>query len=411
MKTIKKPDLQLNDLFSERIKNVPKSFIREMLNNTGSGNQISFAGGLPDEKLIPVDALSEAFDRCINTYGKSMFQYANSDGFHPLKKWIANRYKEKWDMDISNDEIILTNGSQQAFDLLGKIFIEKGDNIIIEEPGYLGVIQSLLCFEPKLLPVPLTEEGINLNILNDTLIKNNVKLMHMVPNFQNPSGISYSLQNKKELASLAIEKNLMIVEDDPYGELFFDDKYAVPPLKKSLGDKSILLGSFSKTLSPGMRLGWMVASQEIIDKIIIAKQASDLHTNNISQMMAYEFLAENDYEKHLNTIRTCYRERKEVMQTAIQTHFREDLKFTNPQGGMFLWGELPTGISSYKLVQLCMDSGVVFVPGEVFHLNGKGKNTFRLNFSKSTPDEIKHGIQVIAKAVAFLVSKNKVYQT
>ncbi len=410
MKTVQKPNFRPDNLFAGRIKNVPKSFIREMLNHTGNGKQISFAGGLPDEKLIPAEGLSKAFDTALKKYGSRMFQYANSDGFHPLKKWIADRYKKKWGLEIPMDEMILTNGSQQAFDLLGKVFIEKKDKVIIEQPGYLGVIQSLQCFEPELIPVPLKPEGVDLEILQDTLEYHPVKLMHMVPNFQNPSGISYSHENKKNLAKIALQQNLLVVEDDPYGELYFEEDYETPPLKKYMGDNGILLGSFSKTLSPGMRLGWIIASREIIDKLIIAKQASDLHTNNISQMMAYEFLIENDYESHLKAIRKCYHERKEYMQQAILKYLPADVRFTDPQGGMFLWGELPEHIPAFKLVQLCMDSGVVFVPGEVFHLNGHGKNTFRLNFSKSSPEEIDQGIQIISKAIAFLNSKNKVYQ-
>ncbi len=406
-----KPEQKPGQLFANRMNQIPRSFIREMLKNAASKDVISFAGGLPDEKLIPTEQLSKAFQNAVSKYGDKLFQYANSEGFLPLRQWIADRYREKFDMNFTVDEILITNGSQQAFDLIGKVFIEKGDRVLIEQPGYLGVIQSLLNFEPSLVPVPLENDGMSLSDLERALVDQNTKLMHLVPNFQNPSGISYSRLKREKIGELTKKNQAILVEDDPYGELFFEEENNRDPIKKIVGDYGILLGSFSKTLSPGMRLGWLVASREIMEKIVIAKQSSDLHTNNLSQQMAYEFLISNDYEQHLNVIRNCYRERRDLMAKAIERHFSEDIKVRIPNGGMFFWGELPDHISSWKLMNLCLDAGVVFVPGEVFYTENKRENTFRLNFSKSTPEEIENGIKIIAKAIAFLNSKNKVYQS
>jgi len=395
-----------SSLFAQRMRTIPKSFIREMLKTAASKNIISFAGGLPDENLIPAQQLKEAFIRANSNYGNKLYQYSNSEGFLPLRQWIASRYKEKFDIKVSAEEILLTNGSQQAFDLVGKVFIEKNDKVIIEQPGYLGVIQSLLGFEPQLVDVPLDQDGMNMNMLKKKTRQFKAKLMHIIPNFQNPSGISYSEAKRVELAKLITERGMILIEDDPYGELYFDKEYKRSPVKKLLGDHGVLLGSFSKTLSPGMRLGWMVASPEIIDKLIIAKQASDLHTNNLSQMMAYEYLAVNDYESHLNKIRTCYKSRKDMMVSAIKKYFPEGITINIPDGGMFLWVSLPRHLSSQKLVRLCMEMGVVFVPGNVFYTDGMGENTFRLNFSKSTDEEIDKGIRIISDAIAYLKSKN-----
>ena len=399
-----------NELFDDhlasRMKNIPKSFIREMLKTAARKDVISFAGGLPDEKLIPVAHLHTSFDRAVQTHGAKLFQYANSEGYEPLRQLIADRYKAKYGMNLNANNILITNGSQQAFDLIGKVFLNKGDKVVLEQPGYLGIMQSLLCYEPKLIGVNVHSEGINIEQLTQTLIADDVKLMHIVPNFQNPSGISYSKENRNALASLVLSKRMYLIEDDPYGELFFSDNKRQDPIKKTIGDQGILLGSFSKTLSPGMRLGWVVASEEIISKLLVAKQAGDLHTNNISQVMTYEYLQNHNYEKHLQVIRDCYEERKNLMIKSLRANLSSSIHFNSPGGGMFIWLTLPEHVSSYKLLQLTMEANVVFVPGEMFFLGNQPLNTLRLNFSKSEKKEIAQGIDIIGKSLAYLITKN-----
>ena len=395
--------------FTERIENIPKSFIREMLKTASSAETISFAGGLPDEALFPLEPLRDAFLQASQKYGNKLFQYASSEGFEPLKKWIANRYLKQFGLQVSPAEILITNGSQQAFDLLGKIFLRKNDQVLIEQPGYLGAIQSFMCFEPEILGIPLLKNGMNIDALRQALNLCNPKLMHIVPNFQNPSGIQYEEVNRKRLAAIISNHPMLLIEDDPYGELFYDDTRYMVPVKKYLGNQSILLGSFSKTLSPGMRLGWMVADEYIIEKLIVAKQASDLHTNSIAQAMVYEYLVNNDFEMHLNKIRSCYQQRRDEMTAAIRKYFPEGVRFEPPAGGMFIWIELPEHIQTRKLLRLSMDAGVLFVPGDVFYADRNGENTFRLNFTKSSSEDIEKGIKIIGKAIAFLNSKHKVY--
>lgn len=408
MNTTENSEQPEHRIFAQRMHNIPKSFIREMLKTASSKNIISFAGGLPDENLIPTAALQKAFTAAVKKHGNKLFQYSNSEGYLPLREWIARRYQQRFDLQISPEEILLTNGSQQALDLLGKVFIEKGDKVIIEQPGYLGTIQSMMHFEPELLGVPLENDGIDTEKLERVLENNTIKMLHLIPNFQNPSGIVYSELKRNKIAQLLESNRSLLVEDDPYGELYFDEKTVTVPLKKTLPE-NILLGSFSKTLSPGIRLGWIVAPKTIMEKIIIAKQAGDLHTNNISQMMAYEYLISNDYEQHLSVIRNCYRERKDTMVEAIEKYLSPEISFSNPEGGMFLWCRLPNDIPATKLVQLTMDAGVVMVPGSVFHLNASDDHCFRLNFSKSEKEEIVKGLAIIGKSIAYLNSKNKIY--
>lgn len=409
MKTNEEPEREEHLPFARRMHHIPKSFIREMLKTAESRGVISFAGGLPDEKLIPTKALTEAFQSAVQRYGDKLFQYANSEGFLPLREWIARRYREQYAMEVSAGDILITNGSQQAIDLLGKVFIEKGDHIVIEQPGYLGAIQSLMHYEPGLVGVPIDSEGIDTQALAQALDTHQVKMMHLIPNFQNPSGVSYSLQRRHEVLAILEGRSTLLVEDDPYGELYFDDFVVNTPIKKYLGARGVLLGSFSKTLSPGMRLGWMVASPAIMDKLVIAKQASDLHTNNLAQMMTYEYLVGNDYEAHLYTIRNCYRGRRDCMVNAMERYWPGEVSFSIPQGGMFLWCRLPEGISATRLVQLTMDAGVVMVPGSVFFTEKSNDQCFRMNFSKSTEQEIERGVKIIGDSIAYLNSKNKVY--
>lgn len=392
---------------ASRIENIPRSFIREMLKTANSKNTISFAGGLPDESLMPVEALNAAFQQAVSKYGSKLFQYANSEGFLPLREWIAERYYQKHGLNISAENILITNGSQQAFDLIGKIFIEKGNSVIIEQPGYLGVIQSLLCFEPELVGVPLDNNGMRPDWLKKQLLSKDPKLIHVVPNFQNPSGISYTQERRATLTDLLLENNIAVIEDDPYGELYYDERVPGQPFKSLLADKGILLGTFSKTLSPGMRLGWIVAEERLINKLLIAKQASDLHTNNLSQMMTYEYLVNNDYEKHLAQIRNCYKSRRDKMIESIKKYFPQEVDYTKPGGGMFIWCSLPDHVSSRKLMQIVLDADVVIVPGEVFSLEGVNTNSFRLNFSNATDEEIQMGIEIIGKAIKYLLSKNQ----
>jgi 2-aminoadipate transaminase len=325
-------------------------------------------------------------------------QYSNSEGSAELRKHIVTSYKQKG-VHVSIDEILITTGSQQALDLLGKVFINEGDEIIIEEPGYLGAIQAFSMYKPKFLPVPLFNDGLDCNILEKQIKNHTPKLMYMVPNFQNPSGISYPELNRKSVAQIMGKCNTLLVEDDPYGELRFKgEKKSI--FKSLLPNQTIMLGTFSKIVVPSFRLGWIVASKEIMEKLIVAKQAADLHTNYFCQLILCEYFKMFDNRAHIQKVSIAYGKQRDAMVTAMETYFPKEVTFTKPEGGMFLWVTLPEGLSSMELLKICSKEKVVFVPGDQFYTNRTDiVNTFRLNFSCSNEEIINRGIKVIGKAI------------
>ncbi len=275
--------------FAPRMAKTPKSFIREILKVTENPDIISFAGGLPNPELIDVEGIARAAARVLANDGRSVLQYSTTEGYLPLRQFIADRYKKRLGLSISPEEILITNGSQQCLDLIGKILINSGDHIAIERPGYLGAIQAFSLYEPVFHPVNLHKEGPDPSMLLDACLNNNIRLFYGVPNSQNPSGITYSEERRKEIAGILKKTDTLYIEDDAYGELNFSGK-SLPSLRQYLPDQTLITGSFSKILAPGMRLGWVVAPQDIMEQIVIAKQASDLHSNYLSQRIAFEYL-------------------------------------------------------------------------------------------------------------------------
>ncbi|MCZ7362862.1 MAG: PLP-dependent aminotransferase family protein, partial [Candidatus Methanoperedens sp.] len=267
----------MNNRFADRMKTTHKSFIREILKVTQQPEVISFAGGLPNPGLFPVEEIAEASAKVLADDGRNVLQYSTSEGYLPLREFIAERYLRKSGLKIEPDDILITNGSQQGIDLIGKVFLNKGDRVVIERPGYLGAIQAFSIFEPNFQSVPLLDDGIDTDLLEKALNEDNAKLLYTIPNFQNPSGITYSGQKRKDIANIIEKHNVVCVEDNPYGELRFTGE-DLPSIRNYL-DETILLGSFSKIISPGLRLGWICAGKEIMEKLIVAKQAADLHSN------------------------------------------------------------------------------------------------------------------------------------
>ena len=384
--------------FSGRIMDVPKSFIREILKVAINPEIISFAGGLPNKDLFPVSEIQQAADIQFEEYGRDILQYSSTEGYLPLREYIAARYKEKKNLEVPTDNILITSGSQQALDLLGKVFIDKGDKIIIEEPGYLGAIQAFSIYEPKFSTVPLNERGLDNKCLNDILDKSNPKLIYLVPNFQNPSGISSSEDNRKETANLISERDLYLIEDDPYGELRYVGKN-IKSFKKYLPKKTILLGSFSKVVAPSFRIGWIVAPDDVMDKLIIAKQASDLHTNFIGQRIIYQFLISNNLDEHVEKIKNKYNKQREKMLSAIEQYLPSGVSSTKPEGGMFLWLTLPEKLNAKVLFEKALNKKVAFVPGDPFYIGKRDLNTLRLNFSCVNEDKIEEGIKRLGTAI------------
>jgi 2-aminoadipate transaminase len=366
---------------------------------------ISFAGGLPNAAYFPAKEIAQACLKVLN-YDNTALQYSTTEGYLPLRQYIAQRYAKRHGLKIDPDTITITNGSQQGLDLIGKVFIDKGDKVIIERPGYLGAIQAFGVYEPEFQPISLLDDGIDTAELARALKKNRIKLFHMVANFQNPSGITYSKEKRLAVADMFMGYNGILVEDDPYGELRFTGEN-LPSLRHYLEDNLILLGSFSKIVSPGLRLGWICASPDITEKIIIVKQASDLHSNYLAQRILYQYLSDNDIDEHIFRIKQAYSKQKDCMIATMEQYFPAEVEFTRPQGGMFLWISLPKGLSSAKLFELAIQENIAFVPGKPFYVDGGGDNTLRLNFSNSDENRIEEGIKRLANIIKrFLTTKS-----
>src|SRR5436190_7373210 len=326
-----------------RFNHVRRSFVREILKMTERPDMISFAGGLPNPQLIPVDAIAEATRRVLTESGREALQYATSEGYAPLRQWIAERYRAVG-IDVNADCIMIVNGSQQGLDLLGKLLLDRGDHVIVEEPTYVAAIQAFGLYEPTFHSIRTDDDGIDTARLEQTLAAHDAKLIYCMPNFQNPSGISYSEARRVQVGQIARNSSALLIEDDPYGQLRF--RGPTPSmLAHHLREQTILMGSFSKTISPGMRMGWLAVPAELMEKLVIAKQAADLHSNYLSQRIIHRFLIDNDFEAHLARLRASYAKQCDAMLGAINSHFPPEVKFTRPEGGMFLWITLPPQMS------------------------------------------------------------------
>jgi 2-aminoadipate transaminase len=392
----------MGSIFADRMFAVHKSFIREILKVTDDPEIISFAGGLPNPRLFPVRELSEAAKKVLDEYGPSVLQYSITEGHLPLREYVSRRYAKRG-VNVSPEEILIINGSQQGLDLAGKIFLNKGDEVLVERPTYLAALQSFGMYEPVFNSVTLEEDGPDLRSLEDALKGKASKIFYTVPNFQNPTGISYSREKRQGVADLLTGKDTFFIEDDPYGELRFKGQDE-PSMKNFLGDKAILLGSFSKIVSPGVRLGWICAQEEIMEKLIVVKQASDLHSGCLSQRVVYQFLMDNEIDDHITRIREAYGAQRDLMLKVIEETFPEGVKYTKPEGGMFLWVTLPAGFSSLELFHRAIEEKVAFVPGQAFFADGSGGNTMRLNFSNSDPERIVEGITRLSKSVKAMMA-------
>lgn len=380
-------------LFTARIKETKPSIIREILKVTVDKEVISFAGGLPNPISFPKSEFEVSLERiCDKT---ETYQYAQSEGYEPLREYIANRYDKRFQMKVDKEDILITTGSQQALDLLGKVLLDQGDKVIIEEPGYLGAIQAFSMFQPKYVPIKIDENGMEVEKLENELSDNKVKLIYTVPNFQNPVGITYSQERRQAIREIISEKEVFLIEDDPYGELSFDGD-SLPYIGKDY-QGSVLLGSFSKTLSPGIRVGYICTkNKQLMQHLITAKQATDLHTSIFSQRLIYDYLTHNDYDKHISKIRQMYKNQSEYMYQMIKEHFPKEVSCIKPKGGMFMWCELNgSNVSANELLEYAKEKKVIFVPGDAFYTNTENLHNMRLNFTNSNEKTIKRGIKML----------------
>lgn len=390
-------------MFEEKISELslatPASFIRAILKTTESSEVISFAGGLPNPISFPKEEIKESTNRVIDEYGSKVFQYSLTAGLRELREYIAEHLNETQGMDVTPDEIIVTTGSQQALDLIGKVFINPGDRIIMEEPAYLGAIQAFSQYRPEMCAITLESDGMDMEKLEEALKESKAKFIYTVPNFQNPSGLTYSGEKREALHRLSKQYNCILIEDDPYGDLKFDgNPYGY--ISKGEFEGSILLGTFSKTVTPGMRSGFMVIrNEELRLRINTAKEAADLHSNVFSQYILWDYLTHNDVQQHILKIRELYRKQSNAMIRAMESEFPESVSFTRPEGGMFIWATLPEYMIALELFEKARKENVVFVPGNPFYIDGRAANTMRLNYTNCDEETITEGIRRLAKLI------------
>ncbi len=401
--------------YAQRTQRMGSSAIRELLKYSEKPDIISFAGGLPAPDVFPVEEFTEACIRVLRDYGPQALQYGSTEGYLPLREMIA-RHTERYGIDINPDNLMITSGSQQALDLLGKIFINRGDRILVESPTYLGALQAWNAYGAEYVAVPFDENGMITDALEEAL-RTGPKFIYVLPNFQNPTGSTLSLERRKKLIELADTYGVPIVEDDPYGQLRYEGEHLPPvvALDSRFRDNCdlcyrgnvIYLSTFSKILAPGLRLAWVVAPPEVIRKLVQAKQGADLHTSTFNQIVAHEVSRGGFLDQHIKLIRKVYGQRRDVMLAAMDRYFPPEVDWTHPQGGLFLWGSMPEYIDSSELIKVAVEQKVAFVPGAPFYPCGGGKNTMRLNFSNATPDKIMEGIARLGRVIQDNIQASK----
>jgi 2-aminoadipate transaminase len=396
-----------DDRFALRTDSIGSSAIRELLKLTSLPDVISFAGGLPAPDLFPIERFKQAAEVVLTEMGERALQYGTTEGYTPLREMIANN-ASKYGLQISADNVMITSGSQQALDLLGRIFINRGDRVLVESPTYLGALQAWNAYGVKYVTIPFDDEGMQTDLLESRL-RTGLKFIYVLPNFQNPTGVTLSRERRMALVEMANAYGVPIVEDDPYGQLRYEGDHLPPVvvLDDEIRAKEVPIYSgnviytstFSKILAPGLRLAWVVAPPEVIKKLVQAKQGADLHTSTFNQYLAYEVANSPWMKTHIQTIRKTYKERRDVMLNALEEYMPEGVQWTHPKGGLFLWATLPEDFDTRTIFPIAVEEKVAFVPGGSFHPLGGGENTMRLNFSCMKPDMIVEGIKRLAKVL------------
>ncbi len=396
---------------ARRMEWMTTSIIREILKIAQSPDVISMAGGWPEADLFPVEQLDEVCHHVLTHTPRESLQYGLTGGFPPLRQALAE-YMTQLGVPAKMENIVITSGSQQALDLMGRIFLEEGDTVLVENPTFLGALQSFKAYGVKFAGVPVREDGLDVDELEELLDTTHPKFMYLIPNFQNPSGVTMSLERRVKVVGVADRMGVPILEDDPYGVLRFEGE-PIPPLialdsarfpeNAQAGGyvrgNVVYLSTFSKTLAPGLRVAWAVCPPEIGLRFVMAKQGADLHTNSLGQTIAYEFIRRGWLPDQIRRIRETYRQRRDAMCEAIAAHFPEQVRYTRPQGGLFLWVTLPDQIDAVDLLEDAAKLNVAFVPGSPFFVDGSGKNTLRLCFASVPPQVIREGIRRLGAAI------------
>ncbi|MDK2975391.1 MAG: 2-aminoadipate transaminase [Methanofollis sp.] len=384
--------------FADRMIHAPASFIDELFRVSGEPGVISFAGGLPDAALIDRDGIARAAGAVMEEEGRCALQYSTTDGYRPLREYIAARYRRRLGIAAEADDIQIVNGSQQCLDLMAKIFLNPGDAVGMERPGYLGAIEAFSLYEPEICTVPLGDRGPDMEAFGALIHNRAPKFFYGIPNSQNPSGITYPDDARREIARLLDGSGTLFYEDDAFGELFFDGTPR-PPVKKYLPDGAVLSGSFSKIVAPGMRIGWILAPPPVLQQFNAAKQAADLHSNFLCQVVLHHYLSDTDLDAHVRRVSRIYGERCRTMCDLIDDRLPAGVARTTPEGGMFLMVFLPPGVSSMDIFREGVRHGVAVLPGVPFYAGGGGEHAIRLNFSNADETNIVEGMERLARVV------------
>ena len=381
--------------YADRMSQLQASEIRDLLKLAERPEIISFAGGLPAAEMFPVEALKQASIKVLEQQGRQALQYSSVEGYKPLREKIAERMNTVG-VQATGDHVLVTSGSQQGLDFAGKIFLNEGDVVITERPTYLGAIMAFRAYCPRFVDIPMDDEGMDMEALENELVSHErVRFIYVIPDFQNPTGKTWSISRRKQLIQLANRFNIPVVEDNPYGELRFEGER--PPAVKSFDTQGrvLFLGTFSKTFCPGMRLGWTLGEGDLLEKFMLVKQGADLHTNSLAQRQLNQFLEDYSLDEHIAIIKDLYRRRRDVMMESMDASFpgHSELTHTYPSGGLFTWVELPAHLNARDVFRAAVERQVAFVPGESFYANGGGYNTLRLNYSTMSEVNIQEGIQ------------------
>ncbi|MEJ6005032.1 PLP-dependent aminotransferase family protein [Paucibacter sp. AS339] len=383
---------------ARRAARMNPSIIREILKVTEKPGILSMAGGLPSSDTFPVDELKAACDRVLSDNAKEALQYAASEGFAPLREWVADR-AASLGMTVSPQQVLITSGSQQGLDLVGKILCDAGAPVAVETPTYLGALQAFTPYEPIFTSLASDEQGVDpaaiARLPHDAP---GTRFAYLLPNYQNPTGRVMPLARRQAAIAAAQQAGVPIVEDNPYGDLWFDEP-PLPSLSSLWPEGSIYLGSFSKVLTPGFRLGFMIAPNELYPKLLQAKQAADLHTPGFNQRVVYEVVRNGFLDQHIPKIRALYKANRDAMAEGLKQHLPEGCEWQMPQGGMFFWIRLPEGLNAMELLPKAVDAGIAFVPGAAFYAHTPDPRTMRLSFVTLTPPQISEGVAILGRVL------------
>ncbi len=381
-----------------RMSRIGVSAVREILKVTERPDIVSFAGGLPAPESFPVEALARAHAEVFAEDAAAALQYSTTEGYRPLREWIAAQMRCSG-IDAAADRVLITSGSQQGIDLMAKVFLDSGDAVVVENPCYLAALQTFSSFQAKLIPVGSDDQGMRVDQVERALRRDRPKLIYVVSNFHNPKGTSLSTQRREQLMALSRRHRVPILEDDPYGELRYRGEERPSIASMDHEGLVIYLSTFSKTISPGVRIGWAAASEEVIAALTLAKQATDLHTSTLLQHALSRMLSSFDYRGHLERLRALYGARCDAMLHALETHFPPSARWTRPEGGLFVWAELPKGVSGEDLLRESLAERIAFVPGAPFFAHRPRENFIRLNFSNRPPEVIEGGVERLGRVL------------